>query len=230
MKVLTKFQRGIVMLFLLTFSVFMYTSCTTGYAAPAKYKKTLSMYSGQELFEGIFFGTGEVVENLPVTRKIVAEKANVKTEEQRAQLEKVKRALVNQIQLDHPTAFDDFKSKVASKNHWETKTALEELRKIAVASSYTAFVKTQPDFKLSRQEYQGLLKASSAAEAVKMLSTKPKPDQAIAVTFFVALNALLVAEVAIALVGVLALAAPTGPDSFTGLQDDAIVNDIVTNM
>ena len=85
---------------------------------------TNSNYSGEELFEGIFFLKGEVAQILPE----IAEKSNLRNLMDRQQKKDfliIQQMVTKQIKQKHPSFFTNFKKDLESKNHQKILSALE---------------------------------------------------------------------------------------------------------
>lgn len=93
-------------------------------------------YSGEELFRGIFFLQGDVVNNLeslkPRSNQLeVAQKANPESQEF---FDELVDEIVMQIKLLDPEYFTNFKSQMASKNYYSMELALSNGTKMIKAA------------------------------------------------------------------------------------------------
>lgn len=146
------------------------------YQAEARTLKVMS-YSGEALFEGIFFSEGEVAEQIPELRGLSA-KNFVKSEEERQEIDEFRAAVLTHVNKNHPKFLGELKAAVDSRSHVKIdkvitvgKSYVEEAvnslsyeRNTAAEDEFTANLNDKIDAGMSTDE----VKSAISAEAEKM--------------------------------------------------------------
>lgn len=84
-----------------------------------------SKFTGEEMFQGIFFAHGEFAAKIPSLNKFV-QAARDYSEEDRQEVERMVGKLCNTIKTQDPTFFDQFERRISSKNHQEISSAIKD--------------------------------------------------------------------------------------------------------
>lgn len=73
-------------------------------------------YSGEALFEGIFFAEGEVAERIPELNGLSA-KNFVSTDKERQEIDAFRASVVEYVNANHPDYMDELRAAVATRSH-----------------------------------------------------------------------------------------------------------------
>ena len=212
-------KKGIAIFFLLAYSSVFLMSFTV----PAKISSLKKKFSGEELFQGIFFARGEVSDKLPEVKKIIGDKMAGLTAEQRRELFNSEDQITAEIKKENPILFEDFKSKIESHNYALVQKGIEEMRNAIIESSYNLNHTSVAD----KNRFKEAMKSGNA----NSLLAKNGTGNATCVTVWVSVNIALVFEIAAILMGVLLWNSDPGDGlTQTDLQKDIIVNSIVSNI
>lgn len=84
-----------------------------------------SKFSGEEMFQGIFFAYGEFATMIPSLDKFAQAAKNYSVEDKR-DVEKMVNKLCGLINEQNPMFFDQFERKISSKNHQEISSAIKD--------------------------------------------------------------------------------------------------------
>lgn len=155
MKVLSKFQQGIAVLLLLVFSVFIYTSCTSGYASsPATTKlKTSNTYSGEDFFKGIVFQNGPIADMIPeiVDQNALLSKLNPNSGNQN-EMRQLENSIIAKIAETDAKYFSEFKEAMQSGNQIIIQKKIQESQDIVFGSLAKLMGLQIRDVKLAKQQ------------------------------------------------------------------------------
>ena len=118
-----------------------------------------SSFSGEQLFAGIYFNDGPVIDKVPVLKKF-GYKNYVSDSKVLEAASRFQREITNSVRIKYPYLFDDLKKEIESGDHARINTALEK-NSSKVYGVMLDFMRTQT----------GAPKASSEAEDLSQLKS-----------------------------------------------------------
>ncbi|MEQ9426443.1 MAG: hypothetical protein RJQ09_18620 [Cyclobacteriaceae bacterium] len=109
-----RYSKRIVSLLLLTSIV---TACEDDVESSKDLSITNYVYSGEDIFQAVFFADGKVVELIPDLKNNINLKDFLKTDEYLHEYRDIQNAIINHIKAEKPHFFSEFKSRMTSGDH-----------------------------------------------------------------------------------------------------------------
>jgi hypothetical protein len=124
--------------------IFLSTGCTKEQILNPNGNRSEIKYSGEELYEGIFFAKGEVAEAIPTIKNSSSYfQVHQLSQKSAKSMDNQMTEVMNEIETKNPNYFDEFKESIATQDHLIIEETLKDATELLYETSIDMYLSEQ---------------------------------------------------------------------------------------